>query len=99
MRQYQLLAAFLFVFVFAAAQNKMNELVNAEKNFAALSKERTTKAAFVAFLDSNSIVFRNGAIMNGFDTWSKRTEDSSLLLWGPDFAVLSASGDFGVTSG
>ncbi|MCW3110942.1 MAG: hypothetical protein JWQ09_5448 [Segetibacter sp.] len=99
MKQYHLLAAFLFVFTFAAAQNKINELVNAEKSFAALSKEQTTKAAFVTFLDSNSIVFRNGAMMNGFETWSKRKEDSSLLLWAPEFAVLSASGDFGVTAG
>ena len=100
MKQCHSLTAFLFLFcAFANAQNKIDELVNAEKSFATFSKQHSTKAAFVNFLDSNSVVFRNGAGVNGLDTWSHRKEDSSLLFWEPEFAVMSASGDFGVTSG
>ena len=82
------------------AQPPIDALINAERSFAALAARTSTSRAFLSFLDSNSIVFSQGEIRNGYMRWSRDIpEDSSLLLWRPEFALLSASGDFGCTMG
>ena len=82
------------------AQAPVDALVNAEKSFAALAANTTTRGAFLYYLDSSSVVFNQGKILNGYTRWSRDiTENNSLLLWRPEFAVLSASGDFGCTMG
>lgn len=81
------------------AQKPIDELINTEKSFAATSKEQTTKIAFLSFLDSSCVGFRNGESINLFEEYSKRKEDSSKLTWAPEFAVISSSGDMGVTTG
>lgn len=82
------------------AQAPVDALVSAEKGFAALAAKTTTRGAFLYYLDSSSVVFNQGKIMNGYARWSRDIpEDNSLLLWRPELAVLSASGDFGCTVG
>lgn len=98
--RYMLSILFLLFAGASFAQPPIDALINAERSFAALAARTSTRRAFLSFLDSNSIVFTQGEIRNGYTRWSRELpEDSSLLLWRPEFAVLSASGDFGCTMG
>jgi hypothetical protein len=81
------------------AQQPIDKLIAAERSFAATSKEQTTKIAFLSFLDSNCVGYRNGEQVNLFEEYSKRKEDSSKLTWAPEFAVISSSGNIGATTG
>lgn len=81
------------------AQQPIDQLIAAEKKFAATSKEQTTKIAFLSFLDSNCVGFNNGEQVNLFEAYRKRKEDSSKLTWAPEFAIISSSGDMGATTG
>lgn len=81
------------------AQKPIDELIATEKKFAETSKNQTTAIAFLSFLDSSCVGFRNGESINLFEEYNKRKEDSSKLTWQPEFAVISSSGDLGVTTG
>lgn len=95
-----LFVLFILLSIALYAQPPVDALVNAERSFAALTAGTSTRRAFLSFLDSNSIVFSQGEIRNGYMRWSRDIpEDSSLLLWRPEFAVLSASGDMLVSYG
>ena len=98
MKKYRL---FLFVFfsLEAIAQKNIDGLVQAEKRFAAHAVSVNTKDAFLAFLDSNGVVFENGAAVNGIQTWSKKEKRPGILNWHPQFAEIAGSNDFGYTTG
>ena len=81
------------------AQKGVDGLVQAEKNFAAWSVNHGTQEAFLKFLDSIGIIFENGKPVNGIETWNKRGNRPGILNWWPQFAEVSASGDFGYTTG
>jgi ketosteroid isomerase-like protein len=81
------------------AQKGIEGLISAEKSFAAYSVKNSTKEAFLKFLDSSGIVFDNGKPVNGIETWNKREKRPGILNWGPQFAEISESGDFGYTTG
>ena len=81
------------------AQDQIEPMVKAETNFAEYSVEHGMKAAFLKFLDSNSVVFEKGQPVNGIETWSKRSEGKGILNWKPQYAEISQSGDLGFTSG
>lgn len=91
----------LLVAGLSLAQQKKNiaPLIDAEKNFAAYSVSNGTKDAFLHFLDSNGVVFQQGQSVNGIELWSKREKSPGILNWRPAWAGISASGDFGYTSG
>ena len=82
-----------------SAQKGIENLINAEKNFAAYSVANSTKEAFLKFLDSAGIVFDNGKPVNGIETWNKREKRPGVLNWYPQYAEIAASGDFGYTTG
>ena len=84
---------------FANAQQPIDELIASEKKFAETSKQQTTKKAFLAFVDSNCVGFSSGEKVNVYKQWVDRKEDSSKLTWAPEFAIISASGEMGVTTG
>lgn len=77
----------------------VQQVVDAENGFAALSKEKNTKAAFLSNLAPDGIVFSQGSPVNGISLWEKRPENNSLLFWWPVFADVASSGDFGYTTG
>jgi ketosteroid isomerase-like protein len=81
------------------AQKGIDSLIQAEKDFAAYSVANSTKEAFLKFLDSAGIIFNNGSPANGIMTWKKREKAPGVLNWHPQFAEISASGDFGYTTG
>src|SRR6478672_12161893 len=93
----------LFLFAFyslqACAQKKIGQLIQVEKDFAAYSVAKNTKAAFLTYLDSSGVVFENGKAVNGIATWNKREVRPGVLNWHPQFAEISASGNLGYATG
>jgi hypothetical protein len=95
-----LATAVLFLFVQSAiAQKGIDNLIKAEKDFAAYSVAHSTKEAFQQFIDSNSIMFDNGKAVKAIEFWEKREKNSGVLNWRPQYAEISASEDFGYTTG
>ncbi len=93
-------SAVCLFFVFALfAQKGIEELIQAEKNFAAYSVAHSTKEAFQKFIDSNSIMFDNGKPVKAIEFWEKREKNAGVLNWWPQYAEISSSGDFGYTTG
>ena len=73
-------------------------MVAAEKKFCQTGQEQGTRAAFLAFLSGDSIVFSPGPV-NGQEAWSKRPETGLDLTWEPTFAAMARSADFGYDTG
>jgi ketosteroid isomerase-like protein len=73
-------------------------MVDSEKKFYQTGQEQGTRAAFLAFLADDGIVFRPGPV-NGKEAWSKRPETGLDLVWEPTLAVTARSGDFGYDTG
>ena len=73
-------------------------MVDAEKKFYETGQEKGTRAAFLAFLAEDGIVFRPGPV-NGKEVWGKREETGFDLIWEPTFAVIARSADFGYDTG
>ena len=96
---FSILILFFVCFQNIQAQKGIDSLIQAEKNFAAYSVANSTKEAFLKFLDSAGIIFNNGNPANGIMTWKKREKAPGVLNWRPQFAEISASGDFGYTTG
>jgi ketosteroid isomerase-like protein len=73
-------------------------LVDAENAFAAAAKASGIRDAFLAYLADKAIVFNPGPVM-GRDLYEKRAPSAAVLSWRPEFAEVSASGNFGYTTG
>ena len=73
-------------------------MVESERKFYQTGQEKGTRAAFLAFLADDAVVFRPGPV-NGKDAWEKRPETSLDLVWEPTFAAIARSADFGYTTG
>jgi len=73
-------------------------LVEAERAFAAASLAKGTRAAFLAFLDEDSILFRPGPVP-GKKWIEEHPAPPTLLTWEPTFADVAQSGDLGYTTG
>jgi ketosteroid isomerase-like protein len=88
--------------VLLAAENtgvsEVQKLANAERSFAQTSLARGIREAFVTYLADDGIIFRPGPI-NGKESWSARPDVKASLLWGPIYAEISRSNDFGYTTG
>src|SRR3990172_2823380 len=96
-----LLCVFLLcqpMLLLAASSQHTKSLVQAELAFAAMSVEKGRKAAFITFLSEDSILFRPGPV-SGKKWFIEAPEAHGLLSWRPVVAVVSASGDFGYTTG
>ena len=89
----------LFTAPYTYAQQPVDALVKAEKDFAALGAATTTRNAFVQFLDTAATGFAEGRFINIYDSWKARPADSTRLTWGPQFSIISASGDLGINAG
>lgn len=82
----------------AAVAGDFEDLVAAERAFAADSVARDTRAAFLAALAPDGVVFAPGPAP-GKAVWEARTATTAKLEWAPEWAEISAGGDFGYTSG
>jgi ketosteroid isomerase-like protein len=90
---------FFFCIKYSFGQKSIDNLIQAEKNFAAYSVVHSTKEAFQQFIDSNSIMFDEGKPVKAIDYWNKREIRPGILNWQPQYAEISMSGNFGYTTG
>jgi ketosteroid isomerase-like protein len=81
------------------AQKGIDNLIRAEKDFAAYSVAHSTKEAFLNYMDSSSMMFDEGKPVPGIEFWNKREKNSGVLKWRPLYAGIAHSGDFGYTTG
>lgn len=79
-------------------ENPLQKLVETEKAFAKTSETKGTKAAFLEFLADDGITF-NPTETNGKLFWQNRPASDSWLDWSPEWADVSADGNFGYTTG
>lgn len=73
-------------------------LAAAETAFAAQSVREGLRAAFLAWLAPDAVLFRNGPV-NGPASISARPDPPIVLDWRPAFVEVASSGDFGVSTG
>ncbi|KFN43463.1 YybH family protein [Arenimonas oryziterrae] len=81
-----------------AIAGDFDDLVAAEKAFAADASARSTREAFLASLADDAVVFEPGPVA-GKAAWLAKPEDKGKLEWTPEFAEISAGGDMGYTGG
>lgn len=96
--------AFLLFFLLAsispfAQRSAVDDVLSAEKSFAAHAVAHGTKEAFLKFLDSTGVVFEGGKAVNGMAAWNKKPANTGILNWHPVYGFLSSSGDLGFTTG
>ncbi len=99
MQKYLPFIALVFTAFTGFAQRSIDSMVQAEKNFANTSMVASTKEAFVKFIDTAGIVFEKGQPVNGFELYTKSERRPGILTWEPEYAEISASNDFGYTTG
>lgn len=74
-------------------------VINAERSFAAHALAHSTKSAFLQHMDSTAVVFARGNAVNAKRLWTRLPENPAKLIWEPAIAAMSASADFGFTTG
>src|ERR1035437_1771732 len=82
-----------------AQQNAdLQELVGTEHAFAQMASEKGTKAAFLAYIADDGLIFRPEPT-NGKVFWTLRPDSSALLTWAPNYSDVSSNGILGYTTG
>ena len=81
-----------------SAQSPLESMVKAEKAFAKMATDESTKRAFVHYLSDSSIVFQPGPVA-GKPHWEGAGDERDWLTWEPEFADISQAGDMGYTTG
>lgn len=82
-----------------AAQRSIDSLVQAEKNFANTCLSASIKEGFLKFIDTGGVVFQKGVPVNGFKLYTNSEKTPGILTWEPEYAEITASNDFGYTTG
>jgi ketosteroid isomerase-like protein len=95
--------AFLFIAVplLTNAQTfdaNLQSMIDTELDFALMAKEKNTRDAFLTFLHEHAVTFGK-EIQVGLKHYESQVPNSSWLSWKPEFADISASGDFGYDFG
>ena len=81
------------------------EIIEAEKAFAAMAKEKSIPEAFIHYAADEAVIMRNNSVLEGKDkiiehfSGDRPSTDRISLEWAPDFVDVSASGDLGYTYG
>ncbi len=81
-----------------AQKAPLQSLVTAEQEFAKLSGSKGIRAAFLASLSRDCVMFRPLPV-NGYEMYEARPASTAKLTWTPSYAEVSAAGDFGMTCG
>ncbi len=91
---------FFLTLLQANAQQPIEKLIAAEKNFATTAIRTDTRYAFMAFMDTaEAVVFENSQIVHAFAKWNKAVADTTKLIWQPAYAGIAQSGELGFTTG
>lgn len=79
------------------------DLMEFDRSFSAMSKEKGMKSAFIEYIDSNGVLLRpNHMPLKGgaaIDFLIQQNDADYSLTWDPQHAVVAASGDLGFTYG
>ncbi len=75
------------------------QLREAERNFARASVMVGRNASFVESLADESVIFNGTWMTNGRQYWKERKVAPVVLKWEPEFMYISASRDFGISTG
>jgi ketosteroid isomerase-like protein len=79
-------------------ESVLNSLVQSERAFAQAAADLGTRAAFLAYLADDAILFRPRAL-DGRQFLQAQPDSPGLLSWEPVYADVSAAGDLGYTTG
>lgn len=92
--------AFAFVSSVAKAQlpEKIGGLISVDRNAAALAKQESPHSALSSIIDKESVFYVPSAV-NAYNYLNNRPNIADVMSWEPNFALLSKSQDFGITSG
>lgn len=77
---------------------KAHQLAEAERSFSAASEKYGVKESFLQFLSDDCLMF-NPYPVNGKELYRQRPANAAYLTWFPSHVEVSASGDFGISSG
>jgi ketosteroid isomerase-like protein len=99
-----LVGLLMAVFIQATAQttknnNPLDELVQAERNFAQTATQKGIQPAFVQFLAEDGIIFTPLSTRGKKYHQENPNPPAGLLTWEPTWAEVSAAGDLGYTTG
>lgn len=113
MRNIFFFLSLLFFFLISCAEKKKTtaedkaskslELMAYDRSFSQMSESKGMKAAFIEFMDSNSVLLRpdqfpiTGA--NAIDYLVLQNDTEYKLTWDPEHADVAESGDLGFTYG
>lgn len=78
---------------------ELQRVVRAERAFARMAAERGTRAAFLANMTDDPVVFGPTGSGNGKKVWTARPEGTGLLSWEPIYADVARAGDIAYTTG
>jgi hypothetical protein len=84
--------------VFAQFDSTAIQLANKEREFSASAATKGFVSAFLSYFDDNCIAFYPQP-MNAKHALKGESESQASLVWSPTFVEVSASGDFGFTTG
>lgn len=76
----------------------LQQLVQAERQFAAASRELGTREAFLGAFAADGLIFYDRPV-NAIEYWSAQPAEQDWLNWKPVYAAIAASGEIGWTSG
>jgi ketosteroid isomerase-like protein len=82
----------------AAVAGDFEDMVAAERAFAADASARNMRDAFLAAYDAEGVAFAPGPT-SAMRLWERRVANKTKLEWAPEVAEIASSGDLGYTSG
>ena len=96
----RIVAALTLVLLASATQaaGKPLSIVQNEYAFVRATAKLGVRDGFLQYFDKQAITFAPKPV-NGYDYYTNRKPDPTRLDWYPSFALVSASGDFGVDTG
>jgi ketosteroid isomerase-like protein len=98
MRKSIMLAAVSLMLVGLTAAATPVSLIQNEYDFAKAVADHGVRDGFLMYLDKQAITLAPQPA-NAFDIYKKSKPSATKLSWYPSYAILSASGDFGVDTG
>lgn len=84
--------------LFAQLPEKVGGLITADRNAAMISKTQSPHAAFSSIVDKESTFYVPSEV-NAYNYLNNRPNIPDILSWEPNFALVSKSLEWGVTSG
>jgi ketosteroid isomerase-like protein len=87
-----------FIYAQDFSDPKLQSLVDAERAFINMAKEKNTRDAFIYFLADDAVTFGKGPRI-GKKHLEAQTPNDSWLFWEPVYSDISSSSDFGFNTG